>query len=62
MTYDLRELDDEDDKDKIFFKSRWIKEKSVVNDNGTTKTAVIEDQIISTDGTGLSPVNGPPDL
>ncbi len=22
MTYDLRELDDEDDKDKIFFKSR----------------------------------------
>ena len=45
-SYDIRELDDEDDKDKIFFKSRWVKEKSVVNDNGATKTAVIEQQLI----------------
>lgn len=45
-SYDIRELDDEDDKDKIFFKSRWIKEKSVVNDNGVTKTVVIEQQLI----------------
>ena len=46
IIYDIRELDDKDDKDKIFFKSRWIKEKSVVNDNGTTKTVVIEQQLI----------------
>ena len=44
--YDIRELDDKDDKDKIFFKSRWIKEKSVINDNGRTKTALIEQQLI----------------
>ena len=45
-SYDIRKLDDVDDKDKIFFKSRWIKEKSVVNDNGVTKTVVIEQQLI----------------
>lgn len=44
--YDIRELDDEDDRDKIFFKSRWIKEKAVVNDNGCKKTVVIEQQLI----------------
>ena len=44
--YDIRELDDKDDKDKIFFKSRWIKERSVINDNGRTKTALIEQQLI----------------
>lgn len=44
--YDIRELDDEDDRDKIFFKSRWIKEKSVVNDNGITKTVIMEQQLI----------------
>lgn len=44
--YDIRELDGKDDKDKIFFKSRWIKEKSVINGNGRTKTAVIEQQLI----------------
>ena len=46
IIYDIRELDDDDDRDKIFFKSRWIKEKSAVNDNGTTKTAVIEQQLV----------------
>ena len=45
-SYDIRGLDDENDKDKIFFKSRWIKEKSAVNDNGAAKTAVIEQQLI----------------
>lgn len=45
-SYDIRGLDDEDGKDKIFFKSRWIKEKSVVNDNGATRTVVIEQQLI----------------
>lgn len=44
--YDIRQLDDKDDKDKIFFKSRWIKEKSVVNDNGITKTVIMEQQLI----------------
>lgn len=44
--YDIRELDGKDDKDKIFFKSRWIKEKSVINGNGRAKTAVIEQQLI----------------
>lgn len=44
--YDIRELDDEGDRDKIFFKSRWIKEKAVVNDNGHTKTAEVEQQLI----------------
>ena len=33
-TYDIRELDDTQNREKIFFKSRWIKEKSVVNVNG----------------------------
>ena len=28
--YDIRELDDKNDKDKIFFKSHWIKKKSVI--------------------------------
>ncbi len=46
ITYDIRELNDEDDKDKIFFKNCWIKKKSVVNDNGVAKTAVIEQQLI----------------
>ena len=45
-TYDIRGLDDKEDKDKIFFKSRWIKEKSVVDDNGNKKTVVIEQQLI----------------
>lgn len=45
-TYDIRELDDKEDKDKIFFKSRWIKEKSLADDNGNKKTVVIEQQLI----------------
>lgn len=45
-TYDIRESDDKEDKDKIFFKSRWIKEKSLVDDNGNKKTVVIEQQLI----------------
>ena len=44
--YDIQELDDEKDKEKIFFKSRWIKEKSVVNDNGKQKTVSIEQQMV----------------
>lgn len=45
-TYDIRELDDKEDKEKIFFKSRWIKEKSRVHEDGKAKTAVIEQQLI----------------
>lgn len=44
--YDIRELDEEKDKDKIFFKSRWIKEKSRVKENGVEKTVIIEQQLI----------------
>ena len=44
--YDIRELDDKNDKDKLFFKSRWIKEKAVVNDSGHTKTVILEQQLI----------------
>lgn len=39
--YDVQDLDDGRDKEKIYFKSRWIREKTVVNENGTKKTVVI---------------------
>lgn len=46
-TYDIRELDDSADRDKIFYKSRWIKEKSTIRtENGGTKTVEIEQQLI----------------
>ena len=46
-TYDLRELDEENDKEKIFYKSRWIKEESVVKpEGGKTRKAIIEQQLI----------------
>ena len=45
-TYDIRELDDKEDKEKIFFKSRWINEKSKVYEDGKEKTAVIEQQLV----------------
>lgn len=46
-TYDIRELDNSADRDKIFYKSRWIKEKSTIRtENGGTKTAEIEQQLI----------------
>lgn len=44
--YSLNELDDETDKDKVFFKSRWIKERSTATINGITKTEIIEQQLI----------------
>lgn len=44
--YDIRELDEENDKDKIFFKNRWIKEQSRVKENGMEKTVIIEQQLI----------------
>lgn len=45
-TYDIRELDEENDKEKIFFKSRWIKEKATVREHGKQKTVIIEQQLI----------------
>ena len=44
--YSLNDLDNEKDKNKIFFKSRWIKEKSTVKQDGKTKSVVIEQQLI----------------
>ena len=44
--YCLTELDEEKDKDHIFFKSRWIKEKSTITVEGIAKTTIIEQQLI----------------
>lgn len=43
--YDIRELDDAADREKIFFKSRWIKEKTQIHENGGTKTVELEQQL-----------------
>ena len=45
-TYNLQNLDEEKDLDKIYFKSTWIKEKSSVNVNGTTKSVELEQQLV----------------
>ena len=46
-TYDIRDLDNSADRDKVFYKSRWIKEKSTIRtENGGTKTIEIEQQLI----------------
>ena len=44
--YDIRDLDDEQDKEKLFFKSRWIKEPVAVHLDGKTETVVLEQQLI----------------
>lgn len=44
--FDIRTLDDENDKDKVFFKSRWIKEKTIRNDNGQKRTVILEQQLV----------------
>lgn len=44
--YDISQLDDEKDHDKIFYKRRWIKEKSSVTLNGRTQKKEIEQQLI----------------
>lgn len=46
--YDIRELDETGDKEKLFYKSRWIKERSKIKENGKTKTVEIEQQLIVT--------------
>ena len=45
-TYNIGELDEEKDKEKIYFKSRWIRERSVITENGKKKTVIIEQQLI----------------
>lgn len=44
--YDIRELDDEKDKEKLFFKSRWIKEKTEVCIDGVSRKVELEQQLI----------------
>lgn len=45
-TYNISTLDEEKDKEKIFFKSRWIKEKNAIYENGKKKTVIMEQQLI----------------
>lgn len=44
--YKLSELDDELDKDKIFYKTRWIKEEGLVHTEKGDKKQVIEQKLI----------------
>lgn len=44
--YRLSELDDEKDKDKIFYKTRWIKEEGVVHTDNGDKKQIIEQKLI----------------
>lgn len=46
-SYDIRELDEASDLEKVFYKSRWIKEKSTIRTvDGSTKNVEIEQQLI----------------
>ena len=45
-THNLEELDEEKDREKIFYKSRWIKEKAVVKEDGLEKTIDMEQRLI----------------
>ena len=44
--YKISELDDEQDKDKIFYKTRWIKEEGIVHTERGDKKQVIEQKLI----------------
>lgn len=44
--YKISELDDEQDKDKIFYKTRWIKEESIVHTDRGDKKQIIEQKLI----------------
>lgn len=46
VLYDIRDLDDEQDGEKLFFKSRWIKEPVTVHMDGKTETVVMEQQLV----------------
>ncbi len=45
-TYKISELDDDRDKDKVFYKKRWIKEEGVVHTDKGDKKEIIEQQLI----------------
>ena len=45
-TYNIGELDDKKDKEKIYFKSRWIREKAAITENGEKETVIMEQQLI----------------
>jgi transposase len=44
--YDITKLDEQEDLDKIYYKSRWIKEKVEVTIDGITKKVELEQQLI----------------
>ena len=46
VQYDIEQLDAEADREKLFFKSRWIKEPTKVCMDGKTQTVVLEQQLI----------------
>ena len=46
VTHDIRSLDEEADKEKIYYKDRWIKEPVNVTVNGKTKKVVMEQHLI----------------
>lgn len=48
LTYDIRTLNEEEDKDKLFIKDRWIKEKTVVTADGKSRSVVLEQHLIVT--------------
>ena len=45
-TYKLSELDEEGDRDKIFYKTRWIKEEGLVHSDSGDKKQSIEQKLI----------------
>ncbi|MCR4606015.1 MAG: IS1634 family transposase [Eubacterium sp.] len=44
--YKISELDEEQDKDKIFYRTRWINEEGIIHTNGGDKKQVIEQKLI----------------
>lgn len=45
-TYKISKLNEETDRDKIFYKTRWIKEEGLVHKNGYDKKEIIEQKLI----------------
>lgn len=48
VTYDISQLDEQNDAEKIFYKSRWIREKVNVTSNEKTTKKELEQQLIIT--------------
>lgn len=45
-SYDIRKLDGRKDREKVFYKARWIKEKSTVTVDGKKKSVTMEQQLV----------------